>query len=104
MIFTVAKLKLLLDVANTAKSAWDVVTKQATRIRALENRVATLEAALEAAPAKSAGDPCPFCGERGWRSKEQAHSDREARREIWGCQSCGKEQDKWVPTGIAGPR
>jgi len=102
MILSLAKLRVLIDVANTAKSAWDVVSRQATRIKALEARVAALEAALEVAHGKSPGAPCPFCGERGWRLKEQPHSDRDARHEIWACQSCGREQDKWVPTGIAG--
>lgn len=100
MIITLTKLKVLIDVANTAKSAWDVVSRQATRIKALEARVAALEEALAAVHAKAPGAPCPFCGERGWRLKDAPHSDRDARREIWACERCGKEQDKWLPTGI----
>jgi transposase-like protein len=100
MILSLAKLRVLIDVANTAKSAWDVVSRQAVRIKALEARVAAVESALEAIHGKSPGTPCPFCGERGWRLKEQPHSDRDARHEIWACQSCGREQDKWVPTGV----
>lgn len=100
MIISLTKLRVLIDVASTAKSAWDTVSRQATRIKALEARMAALEAALEAAHAKAPGAPCPFCGERGWRLKDSPHSDREARREIWGCERCGKEQDKWVPTGV----
>lgn len=100
MIISLAKLRILVDLASTAKAAWDAVSRQGTRITTLESRVAALEAALEAVHAKVPGAPCPFCGERGWRLKDMPHSDREMRREIWACERCGREQDKWVPTGV----
>jgi hypothetical protein len=100
MIISLTKLKVLIDVASTAKAAWDTVSRQGKRINALEARIATLEAQLEAVHAKAPGAPCPFCGERGWRLRDAPHSDRDARHEIWGCERCGKEQDKWVPTGV----
>jgi hypothetical protein len=100
MIISLAKLRVLVDLATSAKVAWDAVSRQGTRIKELEARVASLESALEAVHAKVPGAPCPFCGERGWRLKDAPHSDRDARREIWACERCGKEQDKWVPTGV----
>jgi hypothetical protein len=100
MIISLTKLKVLIDVASTAKAAWDTVSRQGKRIKELEARITALESALEAVHAKVPGAPCPFCGERGWRLKEAPHSDREARREIWACERCGNEQDKWVPTGV----
>jgi uncharacterized protein with PIN domain len=64
---------------------------KADKMAQLEQRIATLEAALKKCP----GEACLYCGERSLRLKKASDligSGRGTwRRETWVCEACGKE-------------
>lgn len=76
---------------------WKRLGEVPAEVDDLKKRIAALEEKLGT---KWPGDVCQFCGERAWRLKESGYASREATEEYWGCTACGKDQRKWVPTGI----
>ena len=56
------------------------------KMKALEERMAILEATLARCPAEG----CPFCGARAFRLD---HVDMHGQREVWKCGDCEKEKE-----------
>ena len=73
---------------------WKKVEEAPARLDALEARIMALEGALARCPAEG----CPYCGARAWRLKEAPRAKVGRRKEIWGCDECGKTRDQWIPT------
>src|SRR5262245_28210128 len=66
--------------------AWRDLQAVPAQMRALEERVAALEADLARCPAEG----CPFCGARAWRlDTVDMHGMREERK----CGECGKTRE-----------
>jgi hypothetical protein len=66
--------------------AWRDLQAVPAKMKALEDRMASLEAALARCPAEG----CPFCGARAFRLERV---DMHGQREIWECGDCGKKRE-----------
>jgi hypothetical protein len=75
--------------------AWRDLQAVPAKMRALEERMASLEAALARCPAEG----CPFCGERAFRLDRV---DMHGQRELWKCGKC--EKVKEVRHDLMNPR
>ncbi len=56
------------------------------KVKGLEERIASLEAALARCPAEG----CPYCGALAWRLD---HVNMNGQREVWKCSECQKQRE-----------
>ena len=80
---------------------WKRLKSVPMEIDEMKARIEALESAL-ASPAKSAGKPCPACGEHAVRRTKSEEPEKMVdvragvRVETWTCSACGDEDVLWV--------